>query len=253
MRAAICLLAVCLLWPEQAASARPPAQEQTRAGALVLDPGHSAGRPGATSCSGIYEYLYNDALTDTILRHLGARGIQAGVTRKPGGEISLAARARAASGKVLFLSLHHDSAQARFIRYAGGTPCSDRAEGFSLFVSAKNAFFQESLAAARVLGAALREFGLTPSRHHGENIPGENRTLLDAHCGIYRFDDLIVLKQARAPAVLLEAGVIVHPADDARVKTRAHQLKIAEAAARAFRFAAGAASPAEAQAPPANY
>ena len=221
------ILAACLLLPGHSVSAHD----------VVLDPGHSHSRPGAKSCSGTYEYVYNNSLVNTVVEHLAALGIFVDMTRKSDGEISLAARAKMSAGKKLFISLHHDSAQQQFIQYVNGNPCSNKAEGFSIFISSKNAFFQESLAISRVLGETLRNSGLNPSRHHGEKIPGESRTLLDEHCGIYVFDDLIVLKNALSPALLLEAGVIVNPVDDARVTTKAYQLKIAEAIARAIHFA----------------
>jgi len=50
-------------------------------------------------------------------------------------------------------------------------------------------------------------------------ITGENRVLLDKRLGIYIFDDLKVLKNAKSPAILLEAGVIVSPMDEQRVQT----------------------------------
>jgi N-acetylmuramoyl-L-alanine amidase len=46
--------------------------------------------------------------------------------------------------------------------------------------------------------------------HHAEQIGGENRQLLDRKRGIYRFDDLIVLKGFNGPAVLLEAAVVIN-------------------------------------------
>ena len=46
--------------------------------------------------------------------------------------------------------------------------------------------------------------------HHAEPIGGENRALLDARCGVYQYDDLVVLKDFRSPAVLFEAAVVVN-------------------------------------------
>ncbi|MDR2056013.1 MAG: N-acetylmuramoyl-L-alanine amidase [Desulfovibrio sp.] len=204
---------------------------------FVLDPGHSKNRPGAKSCSGAYEYAYNDNLAGFISRHLAARNIAVEMTRTPDGEISLTDRAKTAAGKKLFLSLHHDSAQPQFVRQINGNPCSDKAEGYSIFVSAKNPHFQKSLACARVLGEALRRSGLVPSAHHGENIKGENRKSLDAHLGIYLFDDLVVLKNAESPALLLEAAVIINPADEVRAGSEAYRLKIAQAVEQTMLFA----------------
>ena len=59
--------------------------------------------------------------------------------------------------------------------------------------------------------------------HHAEKIAGENRELLDAKLGIYRFDDLVVLAKTKIPAVLLEVGVIVDADDEAYVNNPQHQ------------------------------
>jgi N-acetylmuramoyl-L-alanine amidase len=58
--------------------------------------------------------------------------------------------------------------------------------------------------------------------------------------GIYRFDDLVVLKRTAIPAVLLEAGVITDPVDEAYVSSDANQAQIAEAIVSAVRRYAAA-------------
>ena len=158
------------------------------------------------------------------------------MTRKYEEEISLQARAKLARGKKMFLSVHHDSAQPQFLEVKKDRVCSKKAKGYSLFVSRKNAFFEESLKYARFLGEQLYAQGLRPSTHHGEPIKGENRKLLDAKLGIYQYDDLIVLKQAEAPAVLLEGAVIVHPEDEALARSSEYRQKIAKAVAATFAY-----------------
>ena len=205
---------------------------------VVLDPGHSPKRPGATSCSGVAEHVYNSTLTSAVAKYLKIRGFIVSVTRSPDGEATPGQRAKHATGKNLLLSIHHDSVQPQFLHYTNGNPCSYKAQGFSIFVSSKNAHFKVSLEAARVLGQSLRNSGLEPSVHHAENIPGENRQVLDKDLGIYLLDDLLVLKQAESPAILLEAGVIVNPVDDARVKTKEFHTKVAKAVAATVRYVA---------------
>ena len=93
----------------------------------------------------------------------------------------------------------------------------------------KNRHFKESLEYARMLGKSLVIRGLTPTLHHAEKITGENRELLDSVNGIYIFDDLVVLKNSEAPAVLLEAAVIVNPLDEKRASSAQYQKMIADA------------------------
>lgn len=204
----MCFLVLCSLAPSVAMAAD-----------VILDPGHSPGKPGAQSCTGHYEYLYNDALAKSTREYLAGQKLPVDLTRKPGQELSLMERARKSAGKRLFLSMHHDGVQPQFVRKVNGFPSTDYARGYSIFVSRKNPYFEKSLEYARVLGKALREQGLQPSTHHGEKIKGENRTLLDKELGVYAFDDLVVLKHAKSPAVLFEAGVILEPGDEQLVRT----------------------------------
>ena len=78
--------------------------------------------------------------------------------------------------------------------------------------------------------------GMRPNLAHAERVPGEDRTLLDARVGRYRRDDLAVLRLSRTPAVLVEAGVIVNPAEEAWLARPKTKRGIAEA------IAAGAAA-----------
>jgi len=55
----------------------------------------------------------------------------------------------------------------------------------------------------------------------------ENRPLVDRYLGIYQFDDLIVLRTADMPAVLLESGIIVNRDEEPLLLSAAHRKKIA--------------------------
>ena len=165
--------------------------------------------------------------------------------------LPLALRARSAAaeraGARLLISLHHDSVQQRYLEpwtFAGRRlDHSSHARGFSLFVSAENPFFAASRALAVRIGAALRAAGRRPSRHHGEPIAGESRPLLDAASGVYRFDELAVLRSATMPAVLLEAGVIKHRDDELVVASAAFQADVAQAIVGAAEQACAAELP----------
>ncbi|WP_170245046.1 N-acetylmuramoyl-L-alanine amidase family protein [Pararhodospirillum oryzae] len=206
---------------------------------LGLDIGHTLARPGATSARGRPEFGFNQALGQTIAAAvrrdgafrvvvINADGTMAGLTQRP-------AAARAA-GATVFLSVHHDSVQPRYLQtWRGETgtgpviPYSDRFSGFSVFVSAANPQPRESERWGRAVGRALVAAGLAPTLHHAEPIEGENRPLLDPALGLYRFDGLAVLRAATMPAALLEAGLIVNRADERVLASPAGQDRIARA------------------------
>jgi N-acetylmuramoyl-L-alanine amidase len=114
----------------------------------------------------------------------------------------------------MFLSIHHDDVQSTYYTkwtYNGVVRFfSDRFSGYSLFASRQNRHFEDSLRFAKLLGAALTTHGMRYSAHHAEPIRGEGKQLIDRNSGVYLFDELVVLKSAKAPAVLLEAGIITN-------------------------------------------
>ena len=208
---------------------------------IVIDVGHTPQAPGATSARGVSEFMFNLNLAHAVGAILAKAGFSATKVMETSGLGSSqlfdrAARANAAKPD-LFLSLHHDSVQQRYLSqwtYEGRSlEYSDKFSGYSIFVASNNTFSKLSLAFATRLSDALLAGGLSYSLHHAANIEGENRTLLDASRGIYSYDGLIVLKQTRAPAVLLEAGVIVNRAEEQLLSTPAYQARIAGAIATA--------------------
>lgn len=145
----------------------------------------------------------------------------------------LGSRAPHANGMDLFISVHHDSVQSRFIEpwiFEGEMHgYSDRFSGYSLFVSRLNHELAASLKCASAIGAALRGEGFTPSRYHADPKLGENRPFADEENGVHYFDNLAVLKTARVPALLIEAGVIVNRDEELRMRDPAVRAKIVAA------------------------
>lgn len=228
LAALVAALACALAAPELSAAEAP---------LIAVDVGHSIARPGAVSARGRPEFAFNRDLSmavDQALRDRGFRtrmiGVEGEITDLPA-RTALAAEVEAA----FFLSIHHDSVQEQYLE--GWTVDgreqrrSDRFSGFSLFVSRKNPRPTESSICAQHIGEALRGAGQSPSLHHAEPIRGENRPLADAANGVYFFDDLIVLKTARTPAVLVEAGIIVNPQDELSLRQPALQRRFAGALA----------------------
>src|SRR5262249_26219284 len=110
---------------------------------------------------------------------------------------------------------------------------SDRFRGFSLFVSKINKYWKESFRFATLLSDSLFRRGLYYSPHHAENIPGEGRILLDSDRGIYQYDNLVILREVAAPAVLVEAGVIVNRDEEPVIDSDERRQLIGEAMADA--------------------
>ena len=217
-----------------------PAQQEERAARplrIAIDIGHTPGTPGATSATGVTEYTYNRRMARLIADDLRQQpGITVTLINESGREISLLARGDVANAARadLFLSVHHDSVNERYKvtrRTADGRAFreSDRFRGYSVFFSDKNADPAGSVEFAKQLGRAMREQGMTPTAHHAEKIPGEGRDFVVPEFGVYRFNDLLVLKRARMAAALLECGVIVHPQEEQELNTTERQQQIVAA------------------------
>jgi N-acetylmuramoyl-L-alanine amidase len=207
---------------------------------LAIDIGHYRAAPGAISATGIAEFEYNLALARGVLTALRKAGFTtAFLIGETGTLLQLRERTRVAQAEraMLFVSLHHDSVQARYLSEwrVDSKPehYSDNFHGYSVFVSDRNPYPATSLQFAELFGAALLAEGLTPSLHHAEPIPGEGKLLIDKRLGLYRFDNLVVLSSASMPAVLLESAIIVNRAEEKRVRQGDYNAKVIAAMVKA--------------------
>lgn len=210
----------------------PPA----RAATVAIDVGHFIEEPGATSARGRPELDYNRELAVDIESAAQDRGFKTILIGYDGFMSQLASRTVAAADADFFLSVHHDSVQPYLLETweydLVERPFSDLHSGYSLFVSRKNRALPRSLACASAIGEALRGAGFSPSLYHAEPIPGENKPFADKTNGVHYYDNLIVLKSARTPAVLLEAGVILNRDEELTMRSEGVQKRIAGAVAR---------------------
>lgn len=214
-----------------AAAAEPPL--------IAIDVGHSLAKPGSVSARGRPEFEFNRELAMAVERALHLYGFRTRLIGDQGDMTGLTERTKAAAGADFFLSIHHDSVQPQYLQpwTIGGAQqkWTERFSGYSLFVSRSNPNPKKSLACAQAIGEAMRAEGQTPSLHHAEPIKGENRPLADKENGVYFFDDLVVLKTATAPAVLVEAGIIVNKHDELELREPATKRRIAAAIAAGLR------------------
>jgi N-acetylmuramoyl-L-alanine amidase len=209
---------------------------------VIIDVGHSAQVPGARSARGVPEFVFNLKLAERIEQQLIAAGFQRSVlliTEGPArkGLVERVKRANAL-GADLFLSIHHDSVPDKFLEkweFEGEQRSfSDRFSGHSIFISHDNSNRGRSLIFARLLGSQLRERGLQYTRHYTDRIMGpRQRLLVDAQAGVYRYDQLVVLRNPGMPAVLLEAGSIINREEELRMGSAEHQALISGAVADA--------------------
>jgi N-acetylmuramoyl-L-alanine amidase len=205
---------------------------------VALDIGHSPSRPGAISARGMPEFSFNNLLANTISDTFRAHQVKVRIIDENGEPGDLRKRARLASGTNLLLSIHHDSVQPQYLKnlLIDGKlqRASDRFSGYSLFVSRLNPNIAISMKCASAIGTALRNAGFKPSSHHAQKIPGENRSFADETNGVYYFDNLVILKTATVPALLLEAGIIVNPDDELVLRESSTRQMIASAVADAM-------------------
>jgi N-acetylmuramoyl-L-alanine amidase len=186
---------------------------------LLLDVGHTAKVPGADSARGVPEFKFNLRLAqeiDDAMIGAGFSKTQVLVTEGPK-QIGLARRVVRANHLApdALLSIHHDSVPDKFLEkweYEGKKSYfSDRFKGHSIFVSWDNPARELSLHFARLLGLELKERSLTYATQYTEAFMGRfQRKLVDPEAGVYRYDQLRVLRETQMPAVLLEAGSIVN-------------------------------------------
>ena len=209
---------------------------------VVIDVGHTAEAPGAKSARGKYEYDFNLRLAKLIEQQLIETGFEKtvllithGKSRK--GLSERVAHASKASAD-LFLSIHHDSVPDKFLekwQFEGAEHIfSDRFKGHSIFVSRDNGNYGASLFFGKLLGNQLKTRGLQYTSHYTEKFMGHRqRQLVDSEAGVYRYDQLIVLRKTRMPAVLLEAGSIINRDEELAMESPERQSLIAAAAVAA--------------------
>ena len=195
---------------------------------IVLDVGHTAESEGAISARNVSEFVFNLRLAKRIEERLKAEGfaetrllLTEGKARR-----SLVRRVDTANNlrADLLLSIHHDSVPNKFLEdweFEGKkSRFSDRFSGYSVFVSRNNPDFKTSFAFAELIGKEMKAQGLDYAKQYTQAIMGRHqRPLLNKETGVYRYDELIVLRKTRMAAVLLEAGSIINRDEELKMNS----------------------------------
>ncbi|MCK9549290.1 N-acetylmuramoyl-L-alanine amidase [Aquamicrobium sp.] len=197
---------------------------------VALDIGHSPKKAGAISASGYREYNFNRSLTLTVYKELARQHIKAVFVNSSEKDIELKERTSNAKllGASIFLSIHHDSVPANFFYLTE----KHYIRGFGTFVSTKNKYFEQSLFLASKISNSLLTQKYKFNTFHNLRIKGESKEILED--GVYKYDDLLVLKTAQMPAVLIEAAVIANPNDEILATKQNYKAGIAKAIALAI-------------------
>ncbi|MDO9533622.1 MAG: N-acetylmuramoyl-L-alanine amidase [Deltaproteobacteria bacterium] len=183
---------------------------------IAIDIGHTINTPGATSARGVPEFLFNQNIGTLLHKQLrqDKRFKGSFIINETGEDISLSARAAIANqrGAHLLVSIHHDSVHPKdlspWLCQGSIMPHCDKFTGYSIFYSEKNRRPLSSLIFAVILGSEMLQGGFCPTLHHAEYFRGGDKDLIDKTRGIYKYNNLVVLKEAKMPAVLFECGII---------------------------------------------
>jgi N-acetylmuramoyl-L-alanine amidase len=209
---------------------------------IVLDVGHTAESEGAISSRNVPEFVFNLRLARWIEERLKAEGFtETRLLLSEGKARPSLAKRVAAANKLhanLFLSIHHDSVPNSLLQdweFEGKkSHFSDRFSGYSVFVSRNNPDFKESLSFAELVGKEMKAQGLQYARQYTLAIMGRyQHPLLNKETGVYSYDQLVVLKSTRMPAVLLEAGSIINRDEELKMDSPERKNIISSAVAAA--------------------
>jgi N-acetylmuramoyl-L-alanine amidase len=70
--------------------------------------------------------------------------------------------------------------------------------------------------------------GFCPTLHHAEKFTGGDKALIDRTRGIYKYNNLVVLKSTNMPAVLFECGIIKNKYEELQLSNSEYQHKLAD-------------------------
>jgi len=201
---------------------------------VAIDIGHTKNNQGATSARGVGEYIYNENIANMILLELHHQGfINSFIIKK---KTPLTLRGRTLFAKKheadIFISIHHDSVKERYLSYwifnNQKHHYSDKFNGYSLFISNKNKNKNESIRLGSSIGYLLQKNKFKHTLHHAEKIKGESKEFINRSIGLYAFDNLIVLRTAEMPALLIECGVIVNREEEVKLSKKNYKSKLVE-------------------------
>jgi len=220
---------------------------------IVIDPGHGGVETGAVGPSGLQEKDLTLDLARRLKALLTRQGVTVVLTRDDDRILPLDDRTAIANHNraVLFISLHLNASKRKTAfgaeTYYLSTSATD-AEARTLAGLENKAYTPPDAAAASTPADAAPDHGLelilwdlaqnsfiAESSRLAEAVQTELNAMTGVRDRGVRQAPFRVLMGATMPAILVEAGFISNPEEEARFKDDAYKDKIAEAIARAVR------------------
>jgi len=245
-----------ILFSSLLASGQTPKPRPARGRLLVfLDPGHGGEDLGAQGAKGLQEKAAALDLAQALAAQLTASGMEVRLTRGEDVFVPLWDRARLANeaGADLFVSLHLNASPARqakgsevyFLSLGAGD------QGAAELAAQENAGGAPDGAGGpeSVVAGILEDLSQKAYLRDSERLAVAIQDRLNTLSGIkergVKQAPFVVLRGAAMPAVLVETAFISNPREEARLKTPAFRLKVAQAITQGIRrfFAESAALP----------
>lgn len=182
-------------------------RRESIAGARILvDPGHGAGSPGFTGPDGITEQEVNWQIATRLAGRLGALGAHAVMARGPSNCPSTSERASLANREEVdaIISIH-----------LNGLP-QGQASGVAAYYFGSGGYLSEHgrLLAQLCVDRIVQETGAVNCRTHPSTMT--------------------ILRESRAPAVIVEPGFLTHPEEGRRLCDPDYQNRLAQAITEAI-------------------
>ena len=216
---------------------------------IALDVGHTPQAPGATSARGVKEYMFNQQLAKQMERKL----VQGGFTNTtsspreaPAGISSACASNEptrlAPTYFCQFITTMFSRSTIRNGNMAAHCEITVISSKATRCLSLATISILTGVSAfAKLVGRELKARGLPlKSLIMPKRLLVKTEKSCDLAAGVYRYDDLFVLKFSAAPAVLLEAGIIVNRNEELALSSPERRDQISGAVLAALKEFCGA-------------
>jgi N-acetylmuramoyl-L-alanine amidase len=210
---------------------------------IAVDAGHGGQDPGAIGRDGTYEKHVTLAIARKLAQAINQEdGMRAVLIRDSDNFISLRDRIRKArdKGADMFVSVHADSVRDRKVGGSSVYVLSTRGasdEAARWLAERENAadliggvsLDDKNDVLASVLLDVTQKQSVSNSVDAASSVLASLRKVGDVHRTRVQHAGFVVLKSPDIPSMLVETAFISNPADEKRLRSRAHQQSIAEA------------------------